>query len=104
MYCNVEVYISALILEVAMLNSIISLSVLCPDLDRVGFVPISDSQYLRRVDSKAQPSNHDRLGKCAEMRGLMNKKFGATQTVYISPEGGNEYSYRFRREEWLGET
>ena len=38
-----------------------------------------------------------------EMRGLMNKKFGATQTVSKSPEGGNEYSYRFRREEWLGE-
>ncbi len=38
-----------------------------------------------------------------EMRGLMEKKFGATQTVSKSPEGGNEYSYRFRREEWLGE-
>ena len=38
-----------------------------------------------------------------EMRGLMNKKFGATPTVSKSPEGGNEYSYRFRREEWLGE-
>ena len=37
-----------------------------------------------------------------EMRGLMDRKFGITPVVSENREGGNEYSYRFGREEWLG--
>ncbi|KAM0795714.1 hypothetical protein BDR22DRAFT_870065 [Usnea florida] len=41
-----------LILAVATLNSTIGPYVLCPDHDRVGFVPSSDSHCLRRIDSR----------------------------------------------------
>ena len=36
-----------------------------------------------------------------EMRGLMDKKFRITPTRSESVWCGNEYSYRFRREEWF---
>lgn len=37
-----------------------------------------------------------------EMRGLMDRKFRTTPAISENLEFGNEYSYRFRREEWLG--
>lgn len=37
-----------------------------------------------------------------EMRGLMDGRFHVTAAVSEALEFGNEYSYRFGREEWLG--
>ncbi len=42
------------ILRAAMLNSAIGPYILCPDHDRVGFVPTSDSQCLRKVDFRSR--------------------------------------------------